>query len=123
MISDFGLCKKLENDQSSFRATTQNAALGTSGWRAPELLLNHDLWEISPDSISSIHSNSNSNGNGATNGSVSNSATSGKRLTKAIDIFSLGCVFYYILTGGYHPFGDRYLREGNIIKENMIYHY
>ena len=72
------------------------------------------------DSISSIHSNSNSNGNGsgngATNGSVSNSTTSGKRLTKAIDIFSLGCVFYYILTGGYHPFGDRYLREGNIIK-------
>ena len=120
LISDFGLCKKLENDQSSFRATTQNAALGTSGWRAPELLLNHDLWEISPDSISSIHSNSNSNGNGngngATNGSVSNSTTSGKRLTKAIDIFSLGCVFYYILTGGYHPFGDRYLREGNIIK-------
>lgn len=111
LISDFGLCKKLENDQSSFRATTQNAALGTSGWRAPELLLNHDLWEISPDSISSIHSNSNSNGNSNNNG-----ATSGKRLTKAIDIFSLGCVFYYILTGGYHPFGDRYLREGNIIK-------
>ncbi|KAM9922539.1 hypothetical protein OXX80_011838, partial [Metschnikowia pulcherrima] len=25
-------------------------------------------------------------------------------------------VFFYILTDGYHPFGDRYLREANIIK-------
>lgn len=93
LISDFGLCKKLDNDQSSFRATHQNEASGTSGWRAPELLLNNDISEISPSAIASS-----------------------KRLTKAIDIFSLGCIFFYILTGGYHPFGDRYLREGHIIK-------
>ena len=37
------------------------------------------------------------------------------RLTKAIDIFSLGCVFFYVMTGGGHPFGDRYMREANII--------
>lgn len=109
LISDFGLCKKLDADQSSFRATTQHAALGTSGWRAPELLLHHDLLEISPDTISSIGSSSR---NSITNFSGSN----GKRLTKAIDIFSLGCVFFYILTKGSHPFGDRYLREGHIIK-------
>lgn len=112
LISDFGLCKKLDADQSSFRATTQNAASGTSGWRAPELLLSHDLLEISPDTVSSINSNSRhsikDSGNGSTAGV--------KRLTKAIDIFSLGCVFYYILSGGGHPFGDRYLREGNIIR-------
>lgn len=111
LISDFGLCKKLDSDQSSFRATTQHAASGTSGWRAPELLLHHDLLEISPDTISSIGSSSRhsiTNGNGSSGG--------GKRLTKAIDIFSLGCVFFYILSGGNHPFGDRYLREGNIIK-------
>lgn len=110
LISDFGLCKKLDGDQSSFRATTQHAASGTSGWRAPELLLHHDLIEISPDTISSINS--------ASHHSVKDSsqAGNGKRLTKAIDIFSLGCVFYYILTAGNHPFGDRYLREGNIIK-------
>ncbi|KAK6200067.1 uncharacterized protein RJT21DRAFT_120969 [Scheffersomyces amazonensis] len=111
LISDFGLCKKLDNDQSSFRATTQHAASGTSGWRAPELLLNHDILEISPDTISSIGSNGTNSFNGNNTG-----LTSGKRLTKAIDIFSLGCVFFYILTGGNHPFGDRYLREGNIIK-------
>lgn len=112
LISDFGLCKKLDADQSSFRATTQHAASGTSGWRAPELLLHHDLMEISPDTVSSLNSTSKhsiKDGNGPANGS-------GKRLTKAIDIFSLGCVFYYILTGGGHPFGDRYLREGNIVR-------
>ncbi|KAG5417466.1 IRE1 [Candida metapsilosis] len=115
LISDFGLCKKLEHDQSSFRATTQHAASGTSGWRAPELLLNHDLLEISPDSISSVHSNGAAPGT-ATSTSTTTSTPGGKRLTKAIDIFSLGCVFFYILTNGLHPFGDRYMREGNIIK-------
>ncbi|KAL7665377.1 non-specific serine/threonine protein kinase [[Candida] zeylanoides] len=106
LISDFGLCKKLEADQSSFRATAHHAASGTSGWRAPELLLHHDLVEISPEIVESVHSATTSAGAGA----------SGARLTKAIDIFSLGCVFFYILSPGGHPFGDRYLREGNIIK-------
>lgn len=112
LISDFGLCKKLDADQSSFRATTQNAASGTSGWRAPELLLSHDLLEISPDTVSSINSNSRHSIKDGAN----NSGPGVKRLTKAIDIFSLGCVFYYILSAGGHPFGDRYLREGNIIR-------
>jgi serine/threonine-protein kinase/endoribonuclease IRE1 len=106
LISDFGLCKKLDYDQSSFRATTQNAALGTSGWRAPELLMNHDLLEISPDTISSVGSASQPD-------TLTN--VSGKRLTKAIDIFSLGCVYYYMLTDGFHPFGDRFMRDANII--------
>lgn len=113
LISDFGLCKKLDADQSSFRATTQHAASGTSGWRAPELLLHHDLSEISPDSVSSFGSTSR---HSMKEGALSHSSGQGKRLTKAIDIFSLGCVFYYILAEGGHPFGDRYLREGNIIR-------
>jgi serine/threonine-protein kinase/endoribonuclease IRE1 len=91
LISDFGLCKKLDHDQSSFRGTTANAA-GTSGWRAPELLL-----DTSP-----AYAETNSKNR--------------VRLTRSLDVFSTGCVFYYVLTGGYHPFGDRYIREGNIIK-------
>lgn len=91
LISDFGLCKKLDADQSSFKGTTANAA-GTSGWRAPELLMDTSPAYIESNSLNRV------------------------RLTKSVDVFSAGCVFFYILTGGYHPFGDRYIREGNIIK-------
>ena len=34
------------------------------------------------------------------------------------DIFALGCLFYYTLTNGGHPYGDRFEREVNIIKDN-----
>lgn len=41
-----------------------------------------------------------------------------RRATRAIDIFSLGLVFFYVLTKGSHPFdcGDRFMREVNIRK-------
>jgi len=32
-----------------------------------------------------------------------------------VDIFSAGCVFYYVLTGGFHPFGDSLRRQANIM--------
>ncbi|KFA53832.1 hypothetical protein S40293_01657 [Stachybotrys chartarum IBT 40293] len=110
LVSDFGLCKKLEGGQSSFGATTGRAA-GTSGWRAPELLIDDDAREAGV-AEASIHSGSGSvlvNDNGLPNG---------RRATRAIDIFSLGLVFFYVLTNGSHPFdcGDRYMREVNIRK-------
>ncbi|ORY82491.1 kinase-like domain-containing protein [Protomyces lactucae-debilis] len=101
VISDFGLCKKLDADQSSFRATTAQAA-GTSGWRAPELLTD-DVSELGPRDSS-------------TSGSTMNGTGQPRKVSRAIDIFSLGCVFYYVLSGGAHPFGDRYMREANIIR-------
>jgi serine/threonine-protein kinase/endoribonuclease IRE1 len=114
LVSDFGLCKKLEGGQSSFGATTAHAA-GTSGWRAPELLLDDDSpgGPMTIDPNSSLHSASGSGVVGAElNGPIH------RRVTRAIDIFSLGLVFYYVLTKGYHPFdcGDRYMREVNIRK-------
>ena len=33
---------------------------------------------------------------------------------RSADIFSSGCVFYYVLSGGRHPFGDQYRRQANI---------
>ncbi len=112
LISDFGLCKKLEGDQNSFRATTAHAA-GTSGWRAPELLVDSDLNGPNPSpDAASAH----------TGGSTSEPAVvdpqTNRRATRAIDIFSLGCVFYYVLTSGNHPFDKdgRYMREANIVK-------
>lgn len=36
--------------------------------------------------------------------------------TRAIDIFSAGCMFYYCITEGHHPFGDVFSRQANIVK-------
>lgn len=35
--------------------------------------------------------------------------------TCAVDIFSLGCVYFYVLTNGRHPFGDSLRRQANIL--------
>jgi len=75
-ISDMGLSKKLDADQSSF----ETMAAGTVGWRAPELLL-------------------------------------GERCSRYVDIFALGCVCHYALTGGGHVFGPRPLRDANIVQD------
>lgn len=111
VVSDFGLCKKLDGAQSSFGATTAHAA-GTSGWRAPELLLDDDARDGSA-SMSSSYSESSQ--------LVSSNLMPNRRATRAIDIFSLGLVFFYVLTKGCHPFdcGDRYMREVNIRKGQL----
>lgn len=35
--------------------------------------------------------------------------------TCAVDLFSLGCLFYYILSKGSHPFGETLRRQANIL--------
>lgn len=109
LVSDFGLCKKLEGGQSSFGATTGRAA-GTTGWRAPELLLDDDKDPLTDASINS----------GSGTPLVNSELLPNRRATRSIDIFSLGLVFFYVLSNGQHPFdcGDRYMREVNIRKNN-----
>ncbi|KAH7134021.1 hypothetical protein EDB81DRAFT_89502 [Dactylonectria macrodidyma] len=109
LVSDFGLCKKLEGGQSSFGATTGRAA-GTSGWRAPELLLDDDARDSAMMDMSTQ--------SGSNSVLVNDNMISSRRATRAIDIFSLGLVFFYVLTNGSHPFdcGDKYMREVNIRK-------
>ncbi|GAV81548.1 Pkinase domain-containing protein/Ribonuc_2-5A domain-containing protein [Cephalotus follicularis] len=41
------------------------------------------------------------------------------RQTRAVDMFSLGCVLFFCITGGRHPFGDRLERDVNIVKNQM----
>ena len=114
LISDFGLCKKLEVDQTSFLPTAQGAqAAGTVGWRAPEILrgdVNLD------DSLNDDGSQSSTDSTGTVVNGGSSTSKPTTRLTKAVDLFALGCLFYYVLTNGSHPFGDRFEREVNIIK-------
>ena len=118
LISDFGLCKKLDVDQSSSLPTTYGfIAAGTAGWRAPEMLqCAHDELEssdtlaTSDDTISSVPTTIDGSSSGT-------STTICRCLTKSVDIFALGCLFYYILTKGEHPYGNRFEREDNIIKD------
>ena len=90
LLSDLGLSKRI--DGLTFSAQSQSAqAGGTMGWRAPELLQGF-----------SLH------------------ADDGKeRLTRAVDIFSLGCVAFYMLTRGGHPFGELYEREIRILQNQV----
>ena len=76
MISDFGLCKKLNFGKASF--SRRSGVTGTEGWIAPEMIRGH-------------------------------------RTTTAVDIFSLGCVFYYVISKGHHPFGENMKRQANIL--------
>lgn len=106
LISDFGLCKKLEGEQSSFQATT-NAHAGTVGWTAPEISMDsrYSLGTINESSSSDV----------VVPDMLRNQS---RRLTRAVDIFSLGCVFYYTLSPRQHPFGDGVTRQINIERQN-----
>ncbi|KAF8721207.1 hypothetical protein RHS02_08933, partial [Rhizoctonia solani] len=111
LISDFGLCRKLDVDQTSFMPTAYGgAAAGTAGWRAPEILRG----EVNVDMAALDVSNG---GIGSSSGSGSGSATSGTRLTRSVDVFALGCLFFYVLSGGDHAFGDRFERDVNILRD------
>ena len=118
LLSDFGLCKKLDANQSSFLPTT--CAAGTAGWRAPEILCGDDNLIIATgDHDESATGSDDTMSSLATTINDSSSGTSTTFcLTKSVDIFALGCLFYYILTEGVHPYGSRFEREANIINDN-----
>ena len=40
---------------------------------------------------------------------------------KKVDVFSLGCIFYYLLSVGQHPFGKESNRDENILKGKASY--
>ncbi|XP_053203718.1 serine/threonine-protein kinase/endoribonuclease IRE1-like [Panonychus citri] len=90
MISDFGVSKQIHQTTSmsgDFMATTR-IVRGTDGWIAPEVI------QAKLDKES--------------NGQI--------KFAKPVDIFSFGCLFYYVLTKGKHPFGESIERQANILK-------
>uniref|UniRef100_A0AAZ3SUM5 non-specific serine/threonine protein kinase n=1 Tax=Oncorhynchus tshawytscha TaxID=74940 RepID=A0AAZ3SUM5_ONCTS len=87
LISDFGLCKKIPEGRTSF--SLRSGIPGTEGWIAPEVLL--DTPGHNP---------------------VRDTET---RCDQAVDVFSAGCVFYYVVSRGQHPFGDTLRRQANIL--------
>ncbi|KAI0058346.1 kinase-like protein [Artomyces pyxidatus] len=117
LISDFGLCRKLESDQTSFLPTANGMmGVGTVGWRAPEILRGEvKLDETTGDDHSQSSRDSVGTATGSVNSGMGRPAT---RLTKSVDIFALGCLYYYCLSNGGHPFGDRFEREVNILRNS-----
>jgi serine/threonine protein kinase len=92
-LSDFGLVKKI-SPQGTY---TQSGLKGTLIWMAPEIL---ELLNRSPDSTPSKE---------IPHGSIQ------------CDTFASGCVFFYFLTRGKHPFGSNSLKiPGNIVDNNPI---
>ena len=100
VISDFGLCKKLSHIHQSFFPTLGKQTLsGTLGWRPPECILSDEVYK-NADSLGA-------------------SPLTGPKMNQAIDVFSTGCVLYYILSQGKHPFGESFERENNIISNTF----
>jgi serine/threonine-protein kinase/endoribonuclease IRE1 len=92
-LSDFGLVKKI-SPQGTY---TQSGLKGTLIWMAPEIL---ELLNHSRDSTPSKE---------IPHGSIQ------------CDTFASGCVFFYFLTRGTHPFGSNSFEiPVNILKNNSI---
>jgi len=98
VISGFRLCQKLEAGQTSFFQTAGSAdGGGTHGWTAPEIL----RWMVRrTTAVKEIQT---------------------MQLIKSVDIFALGCLYYYCLTLGKHPFDDpfddRFERDCHILHD------
>lgn len=94
MISDFGLCKKLQIGHTSL--SRRSGISGTEGWIAPEMV--------------------DGRGRIVRRFFVCFKLLTFLLQTCAVDMFSLGCLFYYVLSNGKHPFGEGLHRQGNILE-------
>ena len=62
----------------------------------------------SPSSNGSVVESTGTTGTNSSGGSLGRTSQFYPRCTRAVDVFSLGCLLHYILTGGAHPFGEWY---------------
>ena len=90
-LSDFGLCEEVKKTG----IYSSSGVNGTIYWMAPELML--DLSKLTFTTTSDT---------GLTKYSYSS------------DIFSTGCVFFFFLTRGIHPFGNPHYVTANIFEDN-----
>lgn len=115
LVSDFGLARRLDQDQSSFAPTANNLA-GTVGWRAPECIQGQVALNEGCEWGTTLSSSSSS----GTLLELAGDEPRHARLTKAVDLFALGCLYFWVLMNGQHPFGERYNRESNIVKGDVV---
>jgi serine/threonine protein kinase len=124
-ISDMGLAKTLDAQHASFSHTSR---AGTAGWQAPEVLL-ASRSSAAPSSPSSPSSSSSTTVASVSKPEparpapfsyaqavakpdrkvdppVESQPAAITRLTRAVDVFSLGLLSYYVFSGGEHLFGN-----------------
>jgi len=92
-LSDMGLSKAVEREKSSFRMTSGGGGATSSGGHKGTV-----GWRA-PELLLP-HGES--------------------RVTRKIDVFSLGCLVFYILEMGAHPFGEWLARESNIVDGKAV---
>lgn len=66
-----------------------------------------------PIDVSSLTQNSTG---GGSSGWQAPEQLQNERQTRSVDLFTLGCLLFFCLTGGQHPFGDSFERDMNIVK-------
>jgi serine/threonine-protein kinase/endoribonuclease IRE1 len=118
-LSDMGLSRQLTAEQSSFES--HGAAGGTSGWQAPEQLALRSGMVLHQGRLAAA------GGGGPASAAASQHhhhpqhalpplSSLGGRQTRAMDVFSLGCLLHFCMTGGRHPFGESFERDANILR-------
>lgn len=119
-ISDMGLSKQFDKDESFAMPSFMNSCdsskgdngktndeddgrVGTIGWQAPELVALRNSG-LSPLIVETEEENQRN-------------ASSAKLKGESVDVFSLGCIFHYVLIPCEHPFGQWFERENNILND------
>ena len=90
VISDLGLSKQLEDATTQTFSTTAGKAAGSRGWQAAELL---DLYDGARPDVR-------------------------QHLSVKLDIFPTGCLMFFSMTDGKHPFGEHLIRREINILDN-----
>ena len=136
--------------QSSVQTSSGFGGVGTIGWSAPEVIALRSATEASfgggrggsvssnkddgvaakqgettplstpvEAAVSGGVGNEGTNSGGASSGSGGGGSGAGD--ARAADMFAVGCVFFYVLSGGEHIFGKHwYDRERNIVKGRRV---
>ncbi len=136
-IADMGLGKKLSKHRSSF----DSRVCGSVGWQPSEMielkthepesdlnicggaeikeLSRNDSTGLAEKKDDGFKATCNKNRKGILETCLEQDKKNKPRLTKAVDVFSAGCIIYYTLTKGKHPFGSEPEREYNILHNKV----
>uniref|UniRef100_A0A7I4Y3A0 non-specific serine/threonine protein kinase n=1 Tax=Haemonchus contortus TaxID=6289 RepID=A0A7I4Y3A0_HAECO len=96
----------------------QNVLLSTAGARGVRAVISD--FGLCKRVQPGRHSLSKRSGLAGTDGWIAPEALTSQSTSFPVDVFSLGCIFYYVLSDGNHPFGDSLHRQTNIINGDYV---